>query len=37
MAYLAGKSAVFSYNSVSYAAKSWSIDIDDSLVEVTRV
>lgn len=37
MAVIAGKGGAFTYNSVNYLAKSWSLDIDDSLVEITNM
>ena len=37
MAIIAGKGGAFLHNSVSYPAKSWSIDISDTIIETTSM
>ncbi len=37
MVYVAGKGGIINFNSVAYGAKTWSIDVDDGLVEVSNM
>lgn len=37
MAAIAGKGGNFTYNSVSYLCKSWSMDIDDNVIDTSNM